>query len=211
MLERLPGTTVPGGTQTVPAVPVTLAVDPALVEELELMADGPYAVDGVEDAGQGTEAAAAFLERLAAVAAVHPVVALPYGDVDADSLQAAGLAEVVIRSLPGSPEGTAQDPLPEDGQTGAEPTFPPADPTATPPPETEQDDTAAGARIVADALDVEPRTDVAWAADGTLRPETLLTLQAGGVDRVVLGSAGLTDGETAVGLSGTPRDGPHAR
>ena len=201
VIERLPGTTEPGSTQTVPAVPVSLAVDPALVEELEVMADGPYAVDGVEDAGQGTEAAAAFLDRLAAVAAVHPVVALPYGDVDADSLQAAGLADVVLRSLPGSTAGTAQDPLATDGQTGAEATVPPADPTGTAAPETQQDDAAAGARILADALDVKPRTDLAWAADGTLRPETLGTLQAGGVDRVVLGSAGLTDGKTAVGLS----------
>ena len=165
------------------------------------MADGPYAVDGVEDAGQGTEAAAAFLDRLAAVAAVHPVVALPYGDVDADSLQAAGLADVVLRSLPGSTAGTAQDPLATDGRPVPRRRCRRPNPTGTAAPETQQDDAAAGARILADALDVEPRTDLAWAADGTLRPETLGTLQAGGVDRVVLGSAGLTDGKTAVGLS----------
>ena len=40
------------------------------------MAAGPYAVDGVEDAGRGTEAATRFLERLRAVADVHDVVAL---------------------------------------------------------------------------------------------------------------------------------------
>ena len=102
---------------------------PGTVEELQVMADGPYAVDGVEDAGQGTEAAAAFLERLAAVAAVHPVVALPYGDVDADSLQAAGLADVVIRSLPGSRRAPRRTRCPRTAQAGAEPTFPPADPT----------------------------------------------------------------------------------
>jgi hypothetical protein len=77
VIERLPGSPAPGGTQTVPALPVALAIDPALVEELSLMAAGPYAVDGVEDAGRGTEAARAMLELLAAVAAVHPVVAGP--------------------------------------------------------------------------------------------------------------------------------------
>lgn len=204
VIERLPGSAAPGSTQTVPAVPVALAIDPALVEELELMAAGPYAVDGVADAGRGTEAAAAYLDRLAAVAAVHPVVALPYGDVDADSLTAAGLADVAVRSLPGSPEGTARDPLPEDEQDGASETFPPAGANGTPPAgPSEADDGSAGARILADALDVQPRTDLAWAADGSFRPETLLTLQAGGVDRVVLGTAGLTEGDAAVGLSGS--------
>jgi hypothetical protein len=203
VIERLPGTPTPGGAQTVPALPVTLAVDPALVEELTLMAAGPYAVDGVDGAGRGTEAAAAFLERLRAVAAVHPVVALPYGDVDADSLDAAGLSAVVARSLPGTPEGTAQDPLPaDDDQSGADATFPPTDDTGAVPAEPAADDTSAGARILADALDVDPRTDLAWPAGGTLRPETLRTLQAGGVDRVVVGDEGLTDGETAVGISG---------
>lgn len=203
VIERLPGSTAPGSTQTVPAVPVALAVDPALVEELTLMAAGPYPVGDAEDAGKGTGAAAAYLDRLAAVAAVHPVVALSYGDVDADSLDAAGLSDVIVRSLPGSPKGTAQDPPPDSGQDGADETFPPADATGAVPPEAGADDTAAGARILADALDVEPRTDLAWAADGTLRPGTLLTLQSGGVDRVVLSSAGLTDGEAAVGLSGS--------
>ena len=124
VIERLPGSTAPGGTQIVPAIPVALAIDPALVEELELMAAGPYAVDGVADAGRGTDAAAAFLDRLTAVAAVHPVVALPYGDVDVDSLDAAGLSAVVIRSLPGSPEGTAQDPVPD--AAGRDADLPPA-------------------------------------------------------------------------------------
>jgi len=202
VIERLPGTTPPGSTQTVPALPVALAVDPALIEELGHMAAGPYAVAGVDDAGRGTEAAAAFLDRLTAVAAVHPVVALPYGDADVDSLDAAGMSGVVLRSLPGSAEGTAQDPLPE-GDQAADGTFPPADETGAVLPETgnDGDDGAAGARILADALDVEPRTDLAWTADGTLRPETLATLQAGGVDRVVLGGAALTEGESAVGLT----------
>ena len=70
-------------------------------------------------------------------------------------------------------------------------------------------DPAHGARILADALDVEPRTDLAWAAGGSLRPDTLATLQAGGVEQVVLGSSGLTDGPVAVGLAGNRRGRPH--
>jgi Family of unknown function (DUF6049) len=99
VVEQLPRTTPAGGTPT-PTVPVTLAIDPALVEELQIMAAGPYAVAGKAGAGDGTDDAAAFLQRLKAVAAVNPVVALPYGDVDADSLQTAGLGAVLTRSLP---------------------------------------------------------------------------------------------------------------
>ena len=197
VIERLPGSTPPGGTQSVPAVPVALAIDPALVEELEHMAAGPYAVDGVAGAGRGTDAAAAFLRRLAAVAAVHPVVALPYGDVDVDALAGAGLSSVVLRSLPGSPRATAQDPVsdgPDATPTTAGPTGgAPSPPTAG----------AAGARILADALDVAPQTDLAWAPDGTVRPDSLAGLRDGGIDRLVLSDAGLTEGDTAVGLSGT--------
>ena len=72
------------------------------------MAAGPYAVAGVARAGKGTDAAVAFLGRLRALAAVHPVVALAYGDVDADALEASGLADVLTRSLPGTASGTAQ-------------------------------------------------------------------------------------------------------
>ncbi|MGQ4819390.1 hypothetical protein ACQ1ZK_20095, partial [Enterococcus faecium] len=77
--------------------------------------------------------ARAFLQRLRALAAVHPVVALPYGDVGAGGLQSAGLGQVVTRSLPGTPEGTAQarqlsrpDPATGDGAT---PTTPAETPT----------------------------------------------------------------------------------
>ena len=201
VIERLPGSTAPGGTQIVPAVPVALAIDPALVEELQLMAAGPYAVAGVDGAGRGTDAAAAFLHRLAAVAAVHPVVALPYGDVDVDALDAAGLSAVVARSLPGSHDGTARDPLPgKDDGSGA--TQPSATPTGGAPAGDQGSGGQAGARILADALDVEPRTDLAWAAGGTLRPESLPSLRSGGIDRIVLSSAELTGGGTAVGLAG---------
>ncbi|MCW2635308.1 MAG: hypothetical protein JWQ99_1675 [Blastococcus sp.] len=111
VIERLPGTLLPGAETPVPAVQVALAIDPALIEELTIMAAGPYDVAGQDDAGRGTAAAAAFLERLTAVAAVHRVIALPYGDVDADALHTAGLDAVLARSLPGTPAGTAADPV----------------------------------------------------------------------------------------------------
>ena len=183
VLERLPGTVPPGGGGPVPAMPVTVAVDPSLVEELTIMAAGPYAVDGVEGAGRGTEAAALFLERLRTVADAHDVVALSYADVDADALVAAGLTDVLARSLPGPSETP-------DEQGGAAPA--PSVPAGS----------GAGARVVGEALDVEPRTDLAWAAGGSLRPDTLTALQTRGVEQVVLGSGGLSDGRSAVGLAG---------
>ena len=185
-VERLPGTVPPEGGDPAPVVPVTLAVDPALVEELQVMADGPYAVAGDADAGSGSDEAAAWLQRLRAVAADHPVVALPYGDVDADSLTGAGLTSVVTRSLPGSAEGTAQD----------DPDAPAAPPTGAPA------DGTAGADILREVLGVDARTDLAWAVGGTLRPDTLDVLRGGGIQEVVLAPGGLTDGAAALGLEG---------
>ncbi|MGY1718189.1 DUF6049 family protein [Blastococcus sp. SYSU DS0552] len=197
VIERLPGG--PPATEPAAPLPVTLALDPALVEELALMADGPYAVDGVAGAGTGTDAARSFLERLRAVVATRPVVALPYGDVDADGLQAAGLPMVVTRSLPGTPEGTAQDPPgppPVTEDPAVDGGAPPAEPA-------EASDTGAGTAILTDVLDVTPITDLAWAPDGSYAPATLDTLRAGGIDQVVLGSGALTDGDSAVGLDGS--------
>ncbi len=186
VLERLPTVVAPGAPTAGPAVPVTVAVDPALVEELALMAEGPYDVAGEEDAGTGTEAAAAWLERLRAVAADHPVVALSYGDVDADALQAAGLADAVTRSLPGAaaPEDDTPDAVSAD----------------SPGP--------AGAALLTEELGVAPRTDLAWAAGGSLRPETLGTLRDGGIERVVVASSALAGGEAVLGVDG---DGAAAR
>src|SRR3954447_6661568 len=200
VIERLPSSPTGGGTDATSTIPVTLAVDPALVEELQLMAAGPYDVEG--QAGKGTEAAAAFLDRLVAVATTHPVVALSYGDVDADALTEAGLTGVLTRSLPGTSEGTAQDP-PDRTRTdgGAAATSSTTEGPATTAPGTDEPGKSAGAAILADALGVEPRTDLAWPADGSLRPDTLPALQAGGVDHLVLSATGLTDGEDAVGLS----------
>ena len=186
------------GDAAEPTLPVTLAIDPALVEELQLMASGPYEVAGEQ--GTGTDAAAAFLERLRTVAAVHPVVALPYGDVDADSLDAAGLGDVVTRSLPGTPAGTAQDPPGSPVDTAAGETLTPTEWSDAPAEDVPAPEDGAGARILADALDVEPRTDVAWAPGGTLRAATLARLTAGGIDEVVVAPAALTTGDSAVGL-----------
>ncbi|MET0765371.1 MAG: DUF6049 family protein [Blastococcus sp.] len=200
VLERLPATVAAGEAGPVPALSVTLAIDPALVEELQVMAAGPYPVDGVDGAGRGTEEATAYLDRLRAVADDHPVVALTYGDVDADSLTAAGLADVLVRTLPGTDRGTAKDPPVAPITDGATASSPGGE-SASPAPD-EDGDTGAGARILADALGVEPRTDLAWAAGGSLRADTLATMQTGGVDQVVLGAGGLSGGDAAVGLDG---------
>lgn len=196
VIERLPTTVPERGGGPLPVMPVTLAIDPALVEELTIMAAGPYAVGGVADAGKGSGAAKTFLGRLRTVAALHPVVALPYGDVDADSLVGAGLGAVVARSLPAT--GTA---VATPVEAGAAPTSAAPSgggsgsaPSATSP--------GAGARILRDALGVRPRTDLAWAAGGSLRPDTVATLQRGGIDQLVLGPGGLTEGRTAVGVDG---------
>lgn len=197
VVERLPGGLAGDGSEVAPALQVALAVDPALVEELQLMAAGPYEVDG--EPGRGTEAAAAFLERLADVAVVHPVVALPYGDADADALTGAGLPDVLTRSLPGTPEGTAQDPPGSSrAEDGAAATAGATGAASVPEePATE----SAGAAILSAALDVEPRTDLAWAAGGSLRADTLPVLQAGGVRQLVVGAGGVTEGDDATGLA----------
>lgn len=191
VLEKLPRTPLPGGG-TDPAVPVTLAIDPALIEELQIMAAGPYPVGSAT--GSGTQAAASFLQRLKAVAAGQTVVALPYGDVDAGALEAAGLAQVITRSLPGTPDGTAHD----DRFTGT---------PGTPGGATGQDaakDSGAGADILATALGLRPRTDTGWLPDGPVAAATLATYQQGGVDRVIASSSALTEGDRALGLGGTP-------
>ncbi|GAA3177687.1 DUF6049 family protein [Blastococcus jejuensis] len=206
VIERLPDTPGPDG-RPVPTVPVTLAIDPALVEELTVMAAGPYDVGGEDDAGTGTDAAIAFLDRLRELAADHPVVALPYGDVDADALDAAGLTDVVLRSLPGPVPAGEDEPGDPTGE--AAPGDATTPPTPTPTPGAGQDaadgvtSPGPGARILTDALEVEPRTDLVWPAGGTARTATLATLQAHGVTRAVLGTDGLTGGARAAGVDGT--------
>lgn len=200
VLERLPSTTTDDGSAGRPELSPTVAVDPALVEALALMARGPYPVAGVAGAGRGSDGAAAYLERLRSVAAAHRVVALPYGDVDADSLVAAGLPAVLERSLPGTPTGTARasGPAPEPDATPAPVT--PGPDGATPANGTA--DLGAGAALLVDVLGITPRTDLAWTADGSLLPSTIDVLLGGGIRQLVLGSDGLTDGADAVGLNG---------
>lgn len=180
-VEQIPESAPVPGQEPQPVARVALAVDPALVEALALMAAGSYDVAGEEDAGEGTAEAAAFLDRLRSVAEVHPVVALPYGDVDVDAVTTAGLPAVAARSLPGTGTAAATPALPEEGG-------PPVD------------QAGAGARILRDVLDVEPRTDLAWAAGGTVHGQTLGVLRDGGVSSVVVSSDGLADGAAAVGL-----------
>ncbi|HEY0509510.1 MAG TPA: DUF6049 family protein [Blastococcus sp.] len=199
VIERLPSTLLPDAKAPVPVVQVALAIDPALVEELTIMAAGPYDVAGQDDAGRGTAAAAAFLERLTAVAAVHPVIALPYGDVDADALHSAGLDAVLARSLPGTPAGTAEDAVgsPTGDVAGATPSA-----GGGPAAPEEEAGIGAGAELLAAALDAEPRTDLAWAPGGSPGEGALTALRAGGVDLVVLDADGLSEGNAAVGLAG---------
>ena len=190
VVERLPQTTPADGTAPPgPASPVTLAIDPALIEELDVMAAGPYPVDG-QDSTKGTDAARSFLSRLRAVAAAHDVVTLPYGDLDAESLVPAGLRDVVVRALPGSP-----------ARSGAGPGTPAA-PSSGAAPAGNGASAATGERIIADALGHEGRTDLVWTGEGTLHTETLDTLRAGGIEQVVVSGTALTGGQAALGLSG---------
>ena len=77
----------PGGTQTVPGRPGRRSRStPRWSRSSSSWPPARTRSPASTGAGHGTDAAAAFLDRLAAVAAVHPVVALPYGDVDADAL-----------------------------------------------------------------------------------------------------------------------------
>jgi hypothetical protein len=122
------------------------------------------------------------------VADVHDVVALSYGDADADTLVTGGLTDVLARSLPGTGDDAPGDAA--EGETA---------PTEAP---GSAGDDASLSGILAEALDVEPRTDLAWAPGGSLRPDTLATLQDQGVRQVVLGSSGLSEGRSAVGLEG---------
>ena len=199
-LPRMPGAQ-PGETR--PTVPVTLAVDPALLEELAVMAAGPYPVGDEE--GTGTADAADLLDRLRTLAAEHDVVALPYADVDADALVTAGLGAALTRTLPGTSKGTARQPVDDDGTAAAITTGGgealPTDGGTTGGGAT---DTGAGAEVVREVLDVQPRTDLAWPAGGTVRPDTLALLQQGGVDTVVLAEAALSEGSRAVGADGDP-------
>jgi hypothetical protein len=79
------------------AIPMTLLVDPDLIDELAVMADGSYTVataDGHTAPGTGTAAAKDWLLRLRTAVDAHPSLQLsftPYADPDVDSLVRNGL------------------------------------------------------------------------------------------------------------------------
>lgn len=77
--------------ETSPQVPLTLAVDPLLLETLQVMAGG-YLLEG-GGAGDGGAAATAWLERLGTLARARSVIALPYADADVVALVRGGLPD----------------------------------------------------------------------------------------------------------------------
>lgn len=78
-------------------VPMTLVLDPDLIDELQVMSTGTYEVtgpDGKIQAGTGGAAAAAWLLRLRTVLTAHPdlqVEFTPFADPDIESLTRTGL------------------------------------------------------------------------------------------------------------------------
>lgn len=78
-------------------IPLTLLIDPELLDELEVMASEPYTVesdDGVKTPGTGQQAASAWLDRLRAVLVSDPDVTVkltPYGDPDVEAVTHSGI------------------------------------------------------------------------------------------------------------------------
>ena len=98
----------PGQDGAAPGVPptphqVTLAVDPELLEAVQVLANGDYQllVGGQQQTSTiGSLEAAAWLTRLRALALTHPVVSFPYADPDIATLTARGQGQAVERMLP---------------------------------------------------------------------------------------------------------------
>lgn len=83
--------------QVAHTVPITLLVDPELLDELQLMASGPYQVRAEKGTvpGTGKALAAAWLQRLQALLGTAPQLRLqltPYADPDVEALHSAGLS-----------------------------------------------------------------------------------------------------------------------
>ena len=100
----------PGRDGSSPAPqPVTLAVDPELLESVSVIAAGDYQllVIGQQQttSSVGSIEAANWLARLRALAASLPVVSLPYADPDIAALISRGEARAVERLLPDGPVG----------------------------------------------------------------------------------------------------------
>ncbi|MDQ3734175.1 MAG: DUF6049 family protein, partial [Actinomycetota bacterium] len=88
--------------------PVTLAIDPALLEEVQILATGDYQelVAGQQQTSSAASAEAAnWLTRLRALTAALPVVPLPYADPDLAALISRGERPAVERLLPDGPSG----------------------------------------------------------------------------------------------------------
>ncbi|MDT4914448.1 MAG: hypothetical protein QOC66_3576 [Pseudonocardiales bacterium] len=105
--DQLAGTVALGGRldralqvvqEVGPTIPLTLMIDPELIDELAVMAGaGGYTVqsDGQPVPGTGQAAAAAWLDRLRLVLATDPLVQVeltPYADPDIESLNRQGLS-----------------------------------------------------------------------------------------------------------------------
>lgn len=87
---------------------VTLAVDPELLEAVQVLASGDYQliVGGQQQTSTiGRLEAANWLIRLRALAVTHPVVALPYGDPDLATLISRGQGPAIERLLPNGSSG----------------------------------------------------------------------------------------------------------
>jgi hypothetical protein len=81
--------------------PVTLIVDPMLLEDAAAMAGG-YRVIGPGRspvAGTGSATADAWLERLRSIASTTDVIALPYGDSDVAALQREGMTASITDAV----------------------------------------------------------------------------------------------------------------
>jgi len=132
-LSAIEGPSGPDGSAQSPR-PVTLAIDPALLEEVQILANGDYQllVAGQQQTSSiGSTDAANWLTRLRALAASLPVVSLPYADPDLAALVSQGQAAAVERLLPdGSAGGLVEEVL------GVEPletvAWPPAGAAADP-------------------------------------------------------------------------------
>jgi uncharacterized protein DUF6049 len=84
-----------------PKVPMTLIIDPELIDELAVMSNGPYRVEQGDSTvpGVGTAAAAAWLSRLRTALAASPhteVDFTPLADPDVESLTRNGLDWTVL-------------------------------------------------------------------------------------------------------------------
>jgi len=106
-LTALEGTPGPNGTAPPPR-PVTLAVDPELLEAVRVLATGDYQLfQGGQQltSSIGTAEAATWLARLRALAARLPLVSLPYADPDLATFISEGQGKAVERLLPDGPAG----------------------------------------------------------------------------------------------------------